>query len=135
MAWIEPKTDWTAEDFFNADDYNRIIGNITHLRSYLGDLFNGLTEVSLGEEKAVESLIYAIEINAIEQSLALLNAETYRFNIGKTKEYFPNQTTPDFAEFNRIENAILMLSHKMQNHKENLTKIAFTLGNQKGIKV
>lgn len=133
--WIEPKTDWTASDYFNAEDYNRIIGNLVYLRAYLGSLFNSLTNVSLGEEKSVESLIYAREINAIEQTLEILNKETYRLAIGETKEYFTNQKTIDYVELNRIEKSILALLQKVVNHKENLTKIAFTLGNQKGIKV
>ena len=32
MAWIEPKTNWTSQDFFNIEDYNRIIGNIAYLK-------------------------------------------------------------------------------------------------------
>ena len=133
--WIEPKTDWSSNDYFNAEDYNRIIGNLAYLRAYLGGLFNSLTNVSLGEEKSVESLIYAREVNAIEQALETLNKETYRLAIGEAKEYFANQKTIDYAELNRIEKAVLALLQRVENHKENLTKIAFTLGNQKGIKV
>ena len=44
MAWIEPKTDWVASDYFNIEDYNRIIGNITHLRTLADELFDKLTE-------------------------------------------------------------------------------------------
>ena len=76
-----------------------------------------------------------MEINAIEQALETLNKETYRLAIGEAKEYFANQKTIDYLELNRIEKAILALLQRVENHKENLTKIAFTLGNQKGIKV
>lgn len=133
--WIEPKTDWTSADYFNATDYNRIIGNLTHLKTVLGDLFAKLTNTPLGEKKALKSLIYAREINAIEKALETLNLETYKFNIGNTQEYLPNTRTFDFEELNRIESAILMLYRQMVNHKQNLTRLAFTLGNQKGIRV
>lgn len=135
MAWIEPKTDWVSVDYFNATDYNRIIGNITYLKTYLDGLFIGLTNISTMEEKTAKRLIYAREINAIETALETLNIETYKFDIGETKEYMANTRTIDFVELNRIESAILLLYSQMVNHKENLTRLAFTLGNQKGIKV
>ena len=133
--WIEPKTDWTSNDYVNTVDYNRIIGNIAYLKAYLDGLFADLTNVSLGEEKAVESLIYAREINAIEVALETLNLETYKFDIGETKEYMANRRTLDFNELNRIESAILLLYQTMVIHKENLPRLAFALGGQKGIKV
>ena len=135
MAWIEPKTDWVASDFVNSEDYNRIIGNIAYLRAYLADLYSQLTEVSLGEEKTFESLIYAREINAIETALETLNLETYKFDIGETKEYMANARTLDFVELNRIESAILLLYKTMVAQKEALPRLAFRLGGQKGFKV
>lgn len=135
MAWIEPKTDWSASDFFNATDYNRIIGNLAYLKAYLDGLFYGLTNISAMDEKTATSLIYAREINAIETALETLNIETYKFDIGETKEYMTNTRTIDYVELNRIETAILLLYRQMVNHKENLTRLAFTLGGQKGIKV
>lgn len=135
MEWITPKTDWTSEDYLNATDYNRIVGNISYLKAYLDTLFFGLTNISTMEEKTVKSLIYAREINNIETALEQLNLETYKFDIGETKEYMANTRANIFAELNRIESAILLLYKQMINHKENLTRLAFTLGNQKGIKV
>ena len=135
MAWIEPKTDWVASDFVNSEDYNRIIGNISYLKAKLDALFLSIRKLTLSEEKAVKSLIYAREINSIEQSLETLNIDTYNFDIGETKEYLPNTRTLDFVELNRIESAIFMLYEQMENHKQNLTRLAFTLGNQKGIRV
>ena len=135
MAWIEPKTDWSASDFFNATDYNRIVGNITYLKAELDTLFIGIDKITIGEEKAVKARIFAREINAIETSVETLNLDTYNFDIGETKEYMANTRTIDFVELNRIESAILLLYTQMVNHKENLTRLAFTLGGQKGIKV
>lgn len=133
--WITPKTDWTSDSYFNAEDYNRIIGNITYLKAYLDDLFLGLTNISAMEEKTATSLIYAREINAIEMALEQLNLETYKFDIGETKEYMANTRTLDFVELNKIESAILLLYKTMTAHKESLPKLAFTLGGQKGFKV
>lgn len=135
MAWIEPKTDWMENDYFNASDYNRIIGNTTYLKTYLDDLFLNLTNVSLGEEKTYTSLFYAREMNAIENALEKLNLETYKFDIGETKEYKANGATPLWSEFNRIESAMLLLYKTMVVHREALPKLDFKLGRRKGIKV
>lgn len=135
MAWIEPKTDWTSSDFFNAEDYNRIIGNINHLKTLAGDLFYGLSILSTSEEKTVMSLIYAREMNDIENALESLNMETYGLEIGDKQTFKANGSTPLWSEFNRIESAILLLYNTMVVHKDNLPRLAFRLGNQKGIRV
>ena len=133
--WIEPKTDWKSTDRVNTVDYNRIIGNLAYLKAYFDTFFKDLTEVSLGEEKAVESLIYAREINAIEVALETLNAETFNFNIGETKEYMANRRTLDFNELNRIERALFLLHQTMVIQRENVVRLAIKLGGQKGFKV
>lgn len=135
MAWIEPKTDWISSDYFNAEDYNRIVGNISYLKALADELFSNLTNLSMGEEKTHLSLIYAREMNNIESSLETLNLETYDLNIGETTEYRANGSTPLYSEFNRIESAILLLYNTMNSHKEALPRLSFTLGGQKGIKV
>ena len=134
-VWIEPKTDWSANDCLNATDYNRIVCNMAYLKAFLDTLFNGLTDITTMEEKTYTSLIFAREINAIETALQTLNLETYRFDIGNPMEYIANGKTIDYNELNRIESAMSKLNVQMVNHKENLTRLAFILGNQKGIMV
>ena len=135
MAWIEPKTDWTEQDAFDYVAYNRVSGNILFLKELADELFGNLTELSLETEKENLSLIYARHMNAIEDGLDRLNVETYKKNIGDKKTYYPNKNVPDANEYNRIENACLMLYEALQAHKINLPRLAFRLGNQKGIRV
>lgn len=133
--WIEPKTDWTSQDAFDYVAYNRVSGNVTFLKAFADTLFARLTELSLETEKTNLSLIYARHMNAIEDGLELLNAETYGKEIGEKKTYKPNGNVPTYEEYNRIERACLVLYNELTVHKANLFKIAFTLGNQKGIRV
>lgn len=135
MAWIEPKTDWTEQDAFDYVAYNRVSGNILFLKELANELFGNLTELSLETEKENLSLIYARHMNAIEDGLDRLNVETYKKNIGDKKTYYPNKNVPDAYEYNRIENACLMLYEALQAHKINLPRLAFRLVNQKGIRV
>lgn len=132
--WLPPKTDWTADDYFNAKDYNRIVGNMYFLYVYMDKLFFDLTDISKADDKTYESLIYAREINDIEQTLERLNLETYKFDIGETKTYKANKATPLWTEFNRIESAMLLLYNTMIAHKEALPRLVIKLGSQKGIK-
>lgn len=134
MAWIQPKTDWVASDYFNAEDYNRINGNVAHLKAYLGTLFKEM-EISLSEEEKTNlSLIYAREMNAIENGLSALNGGTYGLDIGESKTYKPNGKVPNFEDYNRLESATLALYEMAQVHKANLPRLALTLG-QKGLRV
>lgn len=135
MAWIEPKTNWNESDYFNAEDYNRIIGNLAYLEIVSEELFKEIELLYMGEDKTYDSLIYAREINAIESNLETINLNTYGFNIGEKMVYKDNGNTPLYSEFNRIEGAILKLYTTMQAHKANLPRLAFTLGGQKGIRV
>ena len=135
MEWIEPKTDWTSESYFNADDYNRITSNITYLYDLLSTLFLGVDSSIIGEEKNVYSLIYAREINEIEEKLSELNSLTYNLNIGQQMEYMDNGRTMDYNELNRIEEACLKIYKTMVSHKDSLKRLSFVLGGQKGFKV
>lgn len=133
--WLPPKTDWTAQDYFNAIDYNRLINNISHLNAMASRLFNGITLINMGEEKDYTSPIYASWINAIENALDTINTETYSFDFGESTEYKANGSTPLWSEFNRLESSMLKLYDTMKAHKEALPRLAFTLGGQKGLRV
>lgn len=134
-TWIPPKVNWTVDDYFNAIDYNRIIGNLNYLKYLSDQLFETVNIISMGEEKTYLSFIYAKDINAIEYNLEIININTYVLNIGEKTLYKDNGKTPLYTEFNRIEGAMLKLYTMMQAHKNALPKLAFTLNGQKGFKV
>ena len=135
MAWIEPKTNWESTDYFNIEDYNRIVGNLTYLKDLSLELFKDFTTEDMVGSKDYSSMIYAREINAIENNLESVNINTYNFDIGDTKEFYPNKATPLWSEFNRIESAMLLLHNTMLAHKNALPRLAFTLGGQKGLRL
>lgn len=134
MAWIEPKTNWQSTDYFNIVDYNRIVGNLLYLKDLSLELFKDFTTEAMVDIKDYSSMIYAREINAIENNLESVNINTYNFDIGDTKEFYPNKTTPLWSEFNRIESAMLLLHNTMLAHKKALPRLSFILGCQKGIR-
>ena len=135
MAWMEPKTDWAATDYFNAEDYNRIIGNLAYLKEFSRALVKEFTLADMGVEKAYSDFIYAREINAMEDNLETINLKTYGMNIGEKAVYKDNGNTPLYSEFNRMESAMVKLYEEMKLQKANLPRLAITLGGEKGIRV
>lgn len=135
MEWKEPRTDWTADDYFEYYDYNRIIGNIFFLNRFMRFLFLPFDIMDMGEDKNYESMIYAREFNAIEDNLQIINQKTYQFDISEKKIWKPNKPTPTFEDFNRIESICLKLQKQAKADYDALPVLAFTLGGEKGIKV
>lgn len=133
--WLPPKTDWSPKDYFNPVDYNRLIGNLMYLKVLANELFRSFEILQMGEEKSYVSLIYAREMNAIEENLAVINQNTYDLDIGEKQIFYANKSTPLWSEFNRIESACLLLYKTLKAHKESLPRLSFTLGSQKGLRV
>ena len=129
--WQEPKTDWTSEDFFNVEDYNRIRGNIEVIRVLVKELYVSFHLDDISEEKTYRDYIYADEINAIEQNLEAICKNAYPFDIGERKVYYPNQPATDWKEYNRIESACLVIYKNLMGQKAGKTRLAITLGGGK----
>ena len=134
MAWIEPKTDWKESDYFNATDYNRITGNIAYLKELAAKLFTHYGIDDMGAPKDYSSMIYAREMNAIEQNLQKINVHGYGQNIGKANTYYAGKATPTYEDYNRIESACLMIYENFAANISALKRLSFALGNQKGIR-
>ena len=39
MSWITPKIDWTADDYYNLEDAQRIAGNIAYLKDMAAEIY------------------------------------------------------------------------------------------------
>lgn len=137
LTWIEPKTDWDITDYFNIQDYGRIVNNIAYLKIYAKEILIDLQDSDFSEniinDKTYSSMIYASEINAIEDKLEELNLKTYGINIGEKQTYYPNEKTMDYNELNRIETACLNIYKTISSHINEIQRLPFTLGGQKGI--
>lgn len=131
MPWQTPKTDWKQTDYFNIGDYNRIIGNLAHLQALALEAYKAFPMADMGPDKGYADYIYADEVNAIEANLTALCGHTYPFQIGEQKTYYPNQPTPDYAEFNRIESACLLIYRNLIGQIAGRGRLAFTLGGAK----
>ena len=102
--WQKPKTNWTIDDYINADDYNRIIGNLTYIIQMAKRLYQPIA-YDQPVEKAVDRFPYADEFNYIEEILDTLENSTYPFSEFARGYWIDNGPTPTYDDMNRIESA------------------------------
>lgn len=89
MAWITPKTDWTAADMVTYEDANRITGNLNHIK----------TDAGLKDTYTQDDVITASDWTMILEALSAVITETgYRL----AEDEFPDSST-SALNFNRVE--------------------------------
>ena len=126
--WQQPKTDWTAEDFFNIEDYNRIKGNLNEIRTQSLLLWPDFEFEEMGEDKAYQDYgFYADEINRFESNVEHICEGTFPFSVGERKTFYENQPFIDWQELNRIEEACRLIYSNIQSRYSGRKTLAFTL--------
>lgn len=126
--WITPKTNWQSTDYFNIEDYERIVGNHAFLHEKACALRPSFTIAQMVATKAYTDMFYASEMNTIEDNLEAINEGTYDFEFGEKPVYVQNGATPTYEEFNRIESAQLKLYKTLLGEESTLPTLEFTLG-------
>lgn len=134
--WTEPKTDWESTDYFNLTDYNRIKNNIAYLRELALEVFVDFPFEDMGDDKSSYSeYLYADEFNAMENNLESMRENTFLFDDSEPKQWYENQRTPNYEDFNRLERACLLFYNGFNGIKENKRRLPFRLGAFKAIRV
>ena len=119
MAWITPKTDWTEDDFFRPEDWDRIRFNLEYLRDIAVIYFMPFS-IAATADKTVKSWLYSGDLNAIESNLSEISERTARFDIGDAKTFQDNGPSIDYAELNRIESACITIRTGLQKYLDGL---------------
>lgn len=126
--WITPKEDWTAVDYFNLSDYDRIRGNLQYLRNMAVSLYANFELHGLGE-KSVSDLPFAEFFNEVEAGLQRLADQSFRHpDFTARKEWHENMPTWSWEDLNRIEGALQSLYGYLKSQSDSKTTIAFILG-------
>ena len=134
--WKEPKTDWTADDYFNLSDYNRIKNNISYLRELALEVYVMFPWQDMGSDKtSYAEYPYADEFNALENNLQFLRENTFQFDTDVKKQWYENVRTPNYEDFNRLERACLFFYNGFSSIKQNKQRLSFRLGAFKSIKI
>lgn len=134
--WTEPKTDWSSQSFFSAEDYNRIKNNLEHLR----ELASGVHYIVLpwsvmGEDVTPIDYPYADMINRIENNLETLAEGTYKLDVGEKQQFVPLGAFISAEELNRIERAELKLYYMLLSQRDCQYRLAYRLGSERGVRI
>lgn len=130
--WKQPKTDWNKDDYFNAEDFNRIKNNLVYLRELSVKLYKEFNISSVGIDKTYKDYFYADEINLLESNCETINQKTLNAAYGEKVIYKDNGNTMTYKELNRLENAIFDLYGKLMNQADGRSHLTFNLGTRGG---
>lgn len=134
--WTTPKTDWSSTDYFNLTDYNRIKNNIAYIRELALEVFVDFPFEDMGNDKtSYTEYPYADEFTAMEDNLEYIRENTFLFDDSEYKQWYENQRTPNYEDFNRLERACLLFYQGFNSIKENKARLSFRLGAMKAIKI
>lgn len=126
--WQTPKTNWTAGDFFNIEDYNRIKGNLNEIRSQALILWPDFPFEEMGADKSYQDYsFYADEINRFEANVDAICAGTFPFPVGIRQTYYDNQPFIDWQELNRIEEASRLIYSNVLGRINGRRRLKITL--------
>lgn len=135
MGWLEPKVDWQSTDYINIDDFNRIRGNIEYLRTESQRFYPSFPfSVSLAKEVGYSTYSYVELWNSLESCLQDIVNKTTVMNVGNKKTFSVYDPYIDYNELNRLENACLIYHTMFIGQGNTIRKLAYKLGNDKGVK-
>lgn len=134
MAWSTPKTNWIATDMINVADYNRWKNNLDYLQNLCEEMYP-IVKNNMGTDQTVEDIPYEDMLNNIENALDNINQSSYNFDIGEKQVFSANSYYIDYNEINRIESAELKLYKWLKAQFDAIPRLAFRLGNYRGIKI
>ncbi len=128
MAWLEPKTDWRADDYFNIQDYNRIKGNLNEIRVQALTLWPDFPFEEMGADKTYQDYgFYADEINRFEENVEHICEGTFPFAVGEKQTFYENTPFITWEELNRIEEACRLMYSNIRSRISGRRMLAFVL--------
>lgn len=144
--WIQPKTDWKIEydsegnylgDYFEPEDYNRIKNNVNYLSDFVRYLFTCSSEFAdLGEDVYYGSPneMKASWWKNLQENLEKINKESLNIELGEKALFSGNEAGRLLEELIRVETICLNIYTIFLAIEKNKPRLAFKLGNSKGIK-
>ena len=108
MAWITPKLDWKATDYFNADDLNRIENNTAEVVAYLQSIDFAAPDITTVTGRTMLSIDYLSSINRVEQNIqAIIDDLLYQSSL--ITKAWTQKLDFDYQDANRLENNLYLL--------------------------
>lgn len=107
--WLAPRTNWTAQDYYNAEDLNRVERNTQYIADYLA---------SIGYQATLEQVIFGRHTTSIELADSLSRVERNIDALARAFLMPPGYQAPrdwaalssyDYRDANRLEYNLQLL--------------------------
>ncbi|MGN1230061.1 MAG: hypothetical protein ACI4T5_10480 [Prevotella sp.] len=108
MAWIDPKQDWLTTDYFQLDDWNRIVANAQHLYDLLGATFSW-QDCYLEDTAALPyyDIVNNLETNLLNlcqaSGFSFIEFEATTWQARTSEAWTHNPTATDFIRWESLE--------------------------------
>lgn len=117
---ITPKTDWTSDDYHNAEDLNRVEYNTQFVAEFLENIGYTIPLDTVITNRTIDYIDFISSINRVEQNL-----DSIRENFITPPGYEPMKTWTNkmgfsYKDANRLENNLELLYEWAKNVYENL---------------
>lgn len=134
--WIEPKTNWTENDRFEFEDYNRIKNNIYYLWEKGCNVFPYFSIKNMGGDMSSEEEDFNVNyFNSFEENIDILNQNTFAQNLGMKQTFYINGVFIKWDELNRIEGACLKIKKNIEAKEKSSHKLPFWLGGPRDLRI
>ncbi|MEG2501249.1 MAG: hypothetical protein RSA78_09300 [Oscillospiraceae bacterium] len=126
--WQTPKTNWTKDDTFDIlPDYERIKGNILHLKAEAAKLYMPFALNSI-DDYSMAAVAHAEFFNNVENDLKAIYNNTFKRNAYTARTLVANSPVWDWRDLNRIEGIILQIYTDFAAQSLAKPKLKFQLG-------
>lgn len=134
--WKEPKINWTENDRFEIEDYNRIKNNIYYLWEKAQIFFNNFEIKEMGSDIESETEDFnVVYFNAFEENIDILNGSTFVQNLGTKQTFYENGVFIKWDELNRIENATIKIKKIIEAREKSAYRLPFRLGSPRDFRL
>ena len=108
--WIQPKTDWTQNDYINVEDFTRIFNNMAYLRDMIAT-YLGSSVILEGNVLTNERALPMVSsLNVIERNLDALRSVMSSDLLFPATQIWSQPRNPDFTDANRWESFLWKLN-------------------------
>jgi hypothetical protein len=117
---IPLKLNWTSEDYYNADDFNRVEADTQYIAEYLISIGYIMPELNIKTDRDITSIDFLSSVNRIEGNIESIK-NAFITPVGwQNKKLWTISPKFDFKDANRLENNLSALHSLAKIVKDNL---------------
>ena len=132
--WQAPKTDWTAQDYVNYEDYERIAGNLMYLYELARQLYPETGALPQPQEMALGDIMDWQAASRIEDGTMQIALSTYLLSdyeeLSRYAAEGPNAPAWSYVERNIIERDMKRMKDMLDGQRAGQRVLAFEVGGE-----